>query len=100
MSGSSDRIIRLWDLSTCNVTYTLIGHTDCVNAVAVTRDGQYVISASRDQTIKVWDIRNRCCVATFTGDCEMTACDVAPDGHVIIAGDALGSIHILRLEGV
>ncbi|MDZ8023762.1 MAG: hypothetical protein RMX97_03575, partial [Nostoc sp. DedQUE11] len=35
---------------------TLNGHSDWVNAVAVTSNGQQVISASSDNTLKVWNL--------------------------------------------
>ncbi len=35
---------------------TLTGHTHWVNAVAVTPDGQWAVSASDDRTLKVWDL--------------------------------------------
>ncbi len=34
----------------------LVGHTDWVNACAVTPDGRRVVSASYDKTLKVWDL--------------------------------------------
>ena len=38
---------------------TLAGHTDWVNAVAVTPDGRRAVSASSDKTLKVWDLDRR-----------------------------------------
>ncbi|MEG3884810.1 hypothetical protein QT971_11420, partial [Microcoleus sp. herbarium19] len=35
---------------------TLTGHTAEVTAVAVTPDGRFIISASQDKTLKVWDL--------------------------------------------
>ena len=39
-------------------------------------------------------------LATFSGDSGMTACSVAGDGVIIVAGETSGRVHILRLEGV
>ena len=36
--------------------YTLQGHTSLINGVAVTPDGRYAVSASSDQTLRVWDL--------------------------------------------
>ena len=37
----------------------LVGHADWVNACAVTPDGRRVVSASDDNTLKVWDLESR-----------------------------------------
>ncbi len=34
---------------------TLVGHTDWVNACAVTPDGQHAVSAAGGETLKVWE---------------------------------------------
>ena len=77
---------------------TLEGHAEAVHGVAVTPDGKRAISASEDNTLKVWDLATCAVVATFTADGPVLACAVAPDGGTIVAGDALGRLHFLRLE--
>lgn len=37
---------------------TLEGHTDRVDAVAVTPNGKHAISGSSDKTLRVWDIKS------------------------------------------
>jgi WD40 repeat protein len=90
----------VWDLEAGQLVRTLEGHTGYVTAVAATRDERYVISASEDQTVRVWDLESGEAIATFTGDGPIFCCAVAPDGRTICAGDDLGRIHFLRLEGV
>jgi len=46
---------------------TLEGHTDRVNAVAVTNDGSRAISASYDSTLKVWDLETGEQIRTLEG---------------------------------
>ncbi|MGL5194128.1 MAG: WD40 repeat domain-containing protein, partial [Chroococcales cyanobacterium] len=41
-------------LSSRQVTQTLTGHSDSVNAVAMTADGKMLVSGSSDKTIKLW----------------------------------------------
>ncbi|HUW84091.1 MAG TPA: NB-ARC domain-containing protein [Phycisphaerae bacterium] len=77
---------------------TLTGHTASVWAVAVTPDGRQAVSGSFDNTLRVWDLETGRVVATFSADGAVTACAVVPDGLTIVAGDALGQVHILRLE--
>ena len=77
---------------------TLQGHTSSVHAVAVTPDGSRAVSASSDQTLKVWDLSTGELVASFTGNGAVHVCAVGTDGVTFVAGDASGQVHILRLE--
>jgi WD40 repeat protein len=80
---------------------TLRGHTRDVNAVGVTPDGRFAVSASDDESLKVWDLERGINVATWVGETgEFTACTVASDGKTVVAGDESGYVHFLRLEGV
>jgi hypothetical protein len=45
----------------------LAGHTSGVSACAVTPDGQHVVSASADHTLKVWEFASGRAVATLQG---------------------------------
>jgi len=66
--------------------------------VAVTPDGRRAVSASGDQTLKVWDLERGEVVATFTGESSILCCAVGPDGVTIVAGESSGRVHLLRLE--
>jgi WD40 repeat protein len=46
---------------------TFTRHTDWVTGVAVTPDGRFVLSASYDNTVKVWELNSGKEVRTFTG---------------------------------
>jgi len=100
ISASDDNTLKVWDLETGEHIRTLEGHTDWVSAVAVTRDGSRAISASGDYTLKVWDLETGEVLGIFNGESALYACAVSPDGKNIVAGDASGRVHFLRLEGV
>jgi WD40 repeat protein len=76
---------------------TLAGHSDPVLGVAVSGDGQRAVSASRDKTLKVWDLETGAVVATFSCDGSARCCAFAGAGK-IVAGDAGGRVHFLALE--
>ena len=66
---------------------TLEGHSDYVTAVAVSPDGQHVISGSGDKTVKIWDRTTGECVSTLEGHSDyVTAVAVSPDGQHVISG--------------
>ncbi|KAK9446788.1 WD40-repeat-containing domain protein [Limtongia smithiae] len=67
VSGSLDKTIKLWELQcarglpntqkggVCVKTFT--GHKDFVLSVALTPDGQWVLSGSKDRGVQFWDPR-------------------------------------------
>jgi WD40 repeat protein len=56
VSGSLDKTIKLWDLSTGTQRATLKGHSHSVHSIALAADGKTLASASRDGAIKLWDL--------------------------------------------
>jgi WD40 repeat protein len=68
-----------------------------VAAVSVSPDGQQVISASDDHTIKVWDLGRGTLLADFDGEVPLYTCAVSQRGDVVCGGEA-GRVHFLRLE--
>jgi WD40 repeat protein len=101
-SLSSPNVARpaVWNLRTGQFVHALEGHTDLVNAVAVTADSHRAISASADHSLRIWDLETGDCIAAFSGDGPMLRCSIAPDGRTIIARDKSGRVHVLQLEGL
>jgi platelet-activating factor acetylhydrolase IB subunit alpha len=54
---STDLTIKLWDTANDyrNVR-TLHGHDHSISTVRFTQDGERLVSASRDKTIRVWEV--------------------------------------------
>jgi glucose repression regulatory protein TUP1 len=53
------------------------GHTRGINAVCVTPDGQRVVTASNDNTAKVWDMSTGACTLTLFVGAIVTAAAVS-----------------------
>jgi len=66
VSGSRDKTLRIWDVSTQQCLFTLIGHDNWVRGVMFQPKGKYLMSTSDDKTLRVWDIRNRRCHKTLS----------------------------------
>jgi WD40 repeat protein len=67
-------------------------------AVALTADGRRALSGSEDNTLKVWDVVAGDPVAAFFGEGGITHVQLAADRRTMVAGDASGAVHSLRLE--
>jgi WD40 repeat protein len=65
---------------------TLLGHTGWVFDCAVSADSSVIISASADQTLKVWDGATGAERLTLFGHTRyVTSCAVSADGRVIVS---------------
>lgn len=54
-SGGKDAILRVWDLSTNKMKKELPAHNYVIYEILDVKDSPYMITASRDKTMKVWN---------------------------------------------
>ncbi|CEF60748.1 WD40 repeat and WD40/YVTN repeat-like-containing domain and WD40-repeat-containing domain and G-protein beta WD-40 repeat and Protein of unknown function DUF3337 family-containing protein [Strongyloides ratti] len=64
-SGSTEKIIRIWDARCCQKIGKLKGHTDNVKSLLVSDDGSQIISASSDGSVKIWSVGQQRCIGTI-----------------------------------
>jgi WD40 repeat protein len=77
----------------------LVGHTNRVRACAVTPDGRRVVSASADETLKVWDLETGHLLATLEGHAYgVWACAVTPDGGRVVSASADHTLKVWDLK--
>ena len=94
-AGSTDKTIKVWDLSTGKATRTLTGHTGTVTSVAMSADGQILVSASLDETIKVWNLATGREVQTLTGHTGYVySVAMSADGKTLVSGSGDTTIKV------
>ena len=87
ITGSSDKMVRLWDLTKVQCELTLAGHTASINDLCYLPDGQRAISASEDGTLRLWDLAGGTCLRILEGHASWVSCVAAsPDGRFAISG--------------
>jgi F-box and WD-40 domain protein 1/11 len=89
---SKDRSIAVWDMVSpqeINLRRVLVGHRAAVNVVDF--DSTYIVSASGDRTIKVWDANTCEFIKTLSGHTRGVACLQYKDG-LIVSGSSDNTI--------
>jgi WD40 repeat protein len=56
-TGGRDRLIKIWDNATGLEKWTLLGHTDAIEALAFSGDGKWLVTGAKDGRVKVWDLQ-------------------------------------------
>lgn len=64
-TGSRDKLIKIWDITTGNCVKELKGHDNWVRSIQFQPEGKYLISCSDDKSIKIWDIEQQRCIKTI-----------------------------------
>jgi WD domain, G-beta repeat len=78
---------------------TLQGHTDWVNSCAVNPDGTWIVSASNDKTLKVWDAQSGTECLTFKGHTHwVRGCAVSPDGAWIVSASTDNTLRLWNVR--
>lgn len=72
-----------------------LGHSKPVGAVAFSADAKYIVSGSRDRTVKLWDVRSGRLLRTFLGHTEdVLSVTFSPDSKRVASGGADNLIKI------
>ena len=67
--------------------HTFRGHVGSVYQVAWSSDSRYLVSASKDSTLKVWDIKTRKLMFDLPGHAdEVYSVDWSVDGEMVASG--------------
>ena len=82
-----------------NLLSTLTGHNKSVKAVAITPDGQKALSASDDDTLKLWDLETGKILSTFTGhNRSVQAVAITPDGKKALSASSDNTLKLWDLQ--
>ena len=64
---------------------TFQGHSDIVEQVVFTKDGENLISVSRDESLKIWSIKERKCIKTIKENIGVIpSVKISPNGNVLV----------------
>ncbi|GJN86816.1 hypothetical protein PLIIFM63780_010398 [Purpureocillium lilacinum] len=97
-SGSYDKTIRLWRVSTGECVQTLEGHDVSVSSVAFSTDSTLVASGSHDRTIRLWRVATGECVQALEGhDGWVSSVAFSTDSTLVASGSHDKTIRLWRV---
>ena len=83
------------DLPSPLLRRSLSGHSGQVNACAISADCSFVVSASDDCTLRLWEVKTGRERFTFSGHSDrVSACAISPDGSFVVSAS---DDHTLKL---
>ena len=109
ISGGDDYTIKLWqidrwrdqaiDRASGTLLTTLQGHISTVSGLAFGSDGQTIVSASWDRTLRLWSRRGVLWNVLNEPIHRLWTAQYSPDGKVLAVGGENGAIELWNAEG-
>ena len=86
-------------LENVSLAYTITGHDNGVFSLAISPDGQRLVSGSSDQTIKIWQLSTGRELLTLTRHSDsVRSVAISPDGQTLVSGSEDKTIKIWQLS--
>ena len=86
VSGSFDKIVKLWDVQTGGIVKDFSGHEDSVTSVSISADSAMIASGSLDMTIYLWDISTGRCLHVIQNYDWVHQVGFSPTDHKQLVG--------------
>ncbi|TVY23404.1 UBP9-binding protein [Lachnellula hyalina] len=93
-SGGPESIVRLWDPRSGKRVTKFVGHTDNIRDILINETGDTIMTASSDQTVKVWSVTAGRCMHTLTmhNDSVWSLYSDDPQLGIFYSGDRSGLV--------
>ena len=98
LAVGSRQEFALWDVQTQTVIHRFIGHSDAINEIVFSPNGQMLASGSFDFTIKLWNLQTSCEIKTLRGYSGIDSLTFSPLEPILASGSRDGTIQLWDLE--
>ncbi|KAF7426148.1 hypothetical protein PC9H_008514 [Pleurotus ostreatus] len=102
-TGGDDYKIKVWDIRPQNrkCLFTLHGHLDYVRTVQFHHEMPWILSASDDQTIRIWNSTSRNCIAILTGHSHyVMSAQFHPKDDLIVSASMDQTVRVWDISGL
>ncbi|WAR19885.1 FBXW7-like protein [Mya arenaria] len=100
VTGSEDKSLRMWDMSTASCLRKMDGHMDTITKIiwkCMCSHGQHVVTGSWDNTLALWDIEHAEIAHMYEGHSEAVTC-CWYNGEKIVSGSADSDVRIWQIS--
>ncbi|XP_075692850.1 WD repeat-containing protein 36 [Rhinoderma darwinii] len=78
-----DFSLNVFDIETCKLVRRFPGHNGKINDMTYSPDGRWLLTASMDCTVKVWDFPSGCLIDCFLLDSPVVSLTMSPTGDFL-----------------
>lgn len=93
---SFDNRIKICDLKSGRTIGYLDGHSGLVKALSISRNGDFLFSASDDRTIQLWDLNTGNSRIVFGLDTVPSCMTLSIDDRLLVCGDTAGHVWVFE----
>ena len=87
--------------ATSSCLFTLLGHLDYIRTVYFHRENPWIVSASDDQTVRIWNWQTRSCIAVLTGHNHYVMCaNFHPTDDLIVSASLDQTVRVWDTSGL
>lgn len=87
VTGSNDRLIKIWDLASCKLKLTLTGHLNSIRDVKISKRNPYLFSCGEDNRVKCWDLEYNKVIRDYHGHLSGVYClALHPSFDILMSG--------------
>lgn len=106
-SAGIEPAVKAWDLRKDQVVYTMKGHDDTVTALRLSADGKNLLSNSRDNSLRCWDVQpfsaGDRCIKIYSGhqhnfENNLLKCAISPSGTRVSCGNSDKIVNVWDFE--
>lgn len=90
--------IIVLSLSSFEIEFSLIGHSENVNSISFVREGSHLLSGSDDGLVKLWNLADGVCVRTMGTDIRSVQCICPTQNSRFVLSATGGSAHLWEIE--
>jgi WD40 repeat protein len=100
VAGGGDKKIYIWDLHSGKKLRSFVAHHDAVKCVAVSPDGNRLLSGGKDNTVRLWEAQVGQKIRSFHRHTDVVeSVAFSPNGRQLLSGSRDKSVRLWDVDG-